>query len=72
MNTRTIRVGDLVRCNVPGSFVHGLCLEVLRLDVISSDGINGHLLRLSDRKGVTVVEPEALTVVDAGLRGSDS
>lgn len=56
-----IKVGDRVKCKEPGSWVDGREGVVLRLNVTSSDNIEGHLLQMAE--GVTVVPPCCLTVV---------
>lgn len=55
---RPLRVGDRVLCHDPGSWVDGREAVVVSLNVVSSDGIEGHGLRVPG-VGVTVV-PEFL------------
>jgi len=65
------QIGDRVKCNEPGSWLHGLEAEVYALDVTSSDDITGCGLQFqdSDIPGAehgcrSVVEPENLIVVN--------
>lgn len=52
------QVGDIVRCNSPGSWTHGRVMTVTKLNVTSSDEIHGH--RLQAPEGVTVLPPHQL------------
>jgi len=52
------KIGDKVRCKVPGSWVDGKVGEIIHLDVTSSDGIHGYLLQMDGSQ--TVVPPEEL------------
>lgn len=57
-----IKIGDKVRCNVPGSWCDGKTGIVQRLNVMSSDRIKGHQLKMPDC--VTIIEPHCLKLVD--------
>jgi len=54
-----MEVGDRVICHLPGSWVDGRTMTILRLNVVSCDNIYGHLLQAEC--GVTVVPPHCLT-----------
>jgi hypothetical protein len=56
------KIGDKVRCSAPGSWAHNKVGKILRLDVISSDNTQGHMLQMD--RCVTVMEPEYLTKVE--------
>jgi len=58
-----IKIGSVVKCHLPGSWVDGLTFTVEALNVTASDGVFGH--RLRGNGGVTVVEPEFLELVKA-------
>ncbi len=50
-------VGDRLKCNSPGSWVHGRIGTVLAVDVESSDGIRGYSLAIDGANGYTVLSP---------------
>lgn len=56
-----LQIGDRVRCDCSGSWVDGLVGRILKLNVVSSDNIHGHLLQMES--GVTVVPEVELTKV---------
>lgn len=58
-----ISVGDRVVCKSPGSWVDGREATVEQLEVTSSDGITGCLLRVP-KHGLTVVPPSELEKVE--------
>ena len=64
MNNEQIQVGDRVEVNDPGSWTHERVFWVKALNVISSDGIRGHLLQ--GHETTTVVESGLLTKVVVG------
>ena len=49
-----MNIGDTVVCHVPGSWVDGKTATILKLDIISSEEIEGHQLQVG-HEGVTVV-----------------
>lgn len=56
-------IGDRVVCNAPGSWVHGKTATVEALDVASTDGINGHRLKVDGTSGYTVVPPAEMAAI---------
>jgi hypothetical protein len=57
---RAFCVGDRVRCLEPGSWVHERTGTIEQLDVVSSDGIEGHRVRVDGSTGYTVVPPGSI------------
>lgn len=57
------RVGDRVRCDWPGSWVDGKVGTITALNVVSSDNIRGHQLKMAD--GVTIIAPACLELVSS-------
>jgi len=55
-----MKVGDRVRCHVPGSWLDNRVGHILKLNVVSSDEIEGHHLQILDEDGI---KPEAVSVV---------
>ena len=56
-----IEVGSSVLCHLPGSWVDGKIGTVLKLNVVSSYEIRGHLLQMDN--GTTIVESEHLELL---------
>lgn len=52
------KVGDRVKCSLPGSWTDGKIGIVIRLNVTSSDGVHGHQLQMAN--SITVIEPQHL------------
>jgi hypothetical protein len=59
------RAGDRVLCSEPGSWVHERIGTIEQLDIVSSDGIEGHRVRVDDSAGYTVLPPHTLSPLDA-------
>lgn len=58
------KVGDRVRCSLPGSWLDGREATITELNVTASDGVTGHGLKI-EGVGVSVTDPSNLTLITA-------